>query len=170
MSSLSNNTEAGRDGLALVLDEAGLVNLAGALARLLAAGDCVVLRGELGTGKTTFARALIRTLLADPLHDVPSPTFALRQDYDWPGGSIFHVDLYRIGDPSELDELALDEAFETSIAIIEWPEKATDMLPASRVELSLMELPDSATRRVVVCGIGASAAKVAELRSKLVSS
>ena len=87
MSSLSNNTEVGRDGLALVLDEAGLIGLAATLAGLLSAGDCVVLRGELGTGKTTFARALIRSLLADPLHDVPSPTFALRQDYDRPGGS-----------------------------------------------------------------------------------
>ena len=82
-----------------ILDEPALVALAGRLARVLVAGDCVALRGDLGAGKTTFARALIRAFVADPALDVPSPTFALRQDYAGPRGAIVHLDLYRITEP-----------------------------------------------------------------------
>ncbi len=122
------------------LDEAHLQLLAADFARAARKGDCIALSGDLGAGKSTFARAFIRTCLDDQAGetDIPSPTFTLVQTY---GGhpSVAHFDLYRIADPAELDELGLEEALETGVALVEWPERAGDRLPGDRVLLSLAE-------------------------------
>lgn len=97
-------------------------------------GDCLCLSGDLGAGKSTFARALIRAMADDPELEAPSPTFTLVQNYDL-RLPVAHMDLYRIGSPEELDELGLDDALAEGVALIEWPEKALDLLPNDRVML-----------------------------------
>jgi hypothetical protein len=116
-------------------DEAATVALAEDVALCLAPGDVVALSGGLGAGKTTFARALIRAVADDPRLDVPSPTFTLVQTY---AGrlAIAHFDLYRLGDPAEIDEIGLDEALATGAALIEWPDRAGSRLPADRLDIA----------------------------------
>ena len=107
------------------------------LARALVRGDLLLLSGDLGAGKSTLARALIRSLAQDPDLEVPSPTFTLVQAYDTPLPAS-HFDLYRINDPSELGELGLDESLEAGIALIEWPEKAASALAGPAIRIALL--------------------------------
>lgn len=101
------------------------------LAPRLKPGDTLLLRGELGTGKTHFARALIQERLAQTgrSEDVPSPTYTLVQTYDDGETEIWHCDLYRLSGPDEALELGLEEAFETAICLIEWPERLAGRAP-----------------------------------------
>jgi len=108
--------------------------LAQALARHLGPGDVLLLSGPVGAGKSHFARCLIRALTT-PGEEVPSPTFTLVQTYPAPAADIWHADLYRLTDPTELVELGLAEAFETAIALVEWPDRLADMAPASALHL-----------------------------------
>lgn len=110
--------------------------LAARLAALLRPGDLIALEGELGSGKTEFARALIRSLAGAPI-EVPSPTFTLVQGYELPGLTVTHADLYRIRDPNELDELGLEEALERGALLVEWPERAASRLPDDRLTVRL---------------------------------
>ncbi len=110
-------------------------------ARLLGArlggGDTLLLRGDVGAGKTHFARALIQSQLATP-EDVPSPTFTLVQVYDTARGiQIWHADLYRLGDPAEAEELGLGEAMERAICLIEWPDRLGTMIPPDALDITL---------------------------------
>lgn len=116
-------------------DEARTARLGADLALALAPGDRVALHGDLGMGKTTLARAILRALADDPDLEVPSPTFTLAQSY--PDGRLpaLHLDLYRLADPDELDELGLDDALEGGVALIEWPERA-DVGPNVSIHLS----------------------------------
>ena len=103
--------------LSLVLeDEAATVRLAEDLAASLSPGDLIALSGDLGAGKSTFARALLRTLADDEDLEVPSPTFTLVQTYDFERFAVSHFDLYRLEEPEELEELGLDELLETGFA------------------------------------------------------
>ena len=105
-------------------DETLTAGLARALAPLLRPGDTLLLDGPVGAGKTHFARALIRARQGDAAEDVPSPTFTLVQTYaDAAGVELWHADLYRLSDPSELVELGLDEAMDSAITLIEWPDR-----------------------------------------------
>jgi tRNA threonylcarbamoyl adenosine modification protein YjeE len=123
--------------LTLVLDgEAQTIEFGEDLALALKAGDCVALSGDLGAGKSTLARALIRAMADDPDLDVPSPTFTLVQAYDL-RIPVAHFDLYRLGDASELDELGFDEALSSGICLVEWPEMGGDLLPRDRIRLTL---------------------------------
>jgi tRNA threonylcarbamoyladenosine biosynthesis protein TsaE len=99
-------------------------------------GDVVALRGPLGAGKTTLVRALVRALHGSD-DSVSSPTFVFRQRY--PGQPpIEHLDLYRLTDPAELPDLALDEAFTPdALVLIEWPERAEAWLPHDRIEVAI---------------------------------
>lgn len=106
------------------------------LALALKPGDSIALYGDLGAGKSTLSRALIRAVADDPHLDVPSPTFTLVQTYEL-RLRISHFDLYRLGDVSELDELGLDEAVDQGVALIEWPERAAGTLPSDTIQIKL---------------------------------
>jgi tRNA threonylcarbamoyladenosine biosynthesis protein TsaE len=108
-----------------------------ALAAVLRAGDVVALNGDLGAGKTTFARGLIHALGFEG--DVPSPTFPIVIPYAPPeiGLPLWHVDLYRIEDPAELEELGLDEARMDSALLIEWPERMGTLLWPDALRLTI---------------------------------
>jgi len=126
------------DLLTLTLpDEATTAALAAALAPRLKAGDALLLQGPLGAGKTSFARAAIRALCG-PGTEVPSPSFNLVLTYDTPAGPLWHVDLYRVADPREVDELGLEEIFTDGIVLIEWPDRLGPDAPRGALTLSLL--------------------------------
>jgi N-acetylmuramate 1-kinase len=130
-------TSAGSSLVAVLANEPATRRLAAEIATMLKPGDLVTLSGDLGAGKTTFARALIRHVADDATMDVPSPTFTLVQTYALPRGTIVHADLYRIGDPGELAELGIDDVAESAIVLLEWPERAADALPPDRLDIAL---------------------------------
>jgi N-acetylmuramate 1-kinase len=131
-------------------DEEATRRLASDVAAILQTGDVVTLSGDLGAGKTTFARAVIRTLAGDEALEVPSPTFTLLQTYTLACQTVVHADLYRIGDPSELAELGLEDATAGAVTLIEWPEVAAALLPGDRLDVRLsVPLTGDATARQV---------------------
>jgi tRNA threonylcarbamoyl adenosine modification protein YjeE len=145
------------------LSEQQLLVFAQDFASLLVRGDCVALRGDLGAGKTTFARAVVRALLRDPTHEVPSPTFALRQDYSAALSDVAHFDLYRLTDPRELDELGFDEALAGRIVLLEWPERAEAHLPADRFEVQFSTGSRPDLRHLSLTGHGRAGKRAAQL-------
>jgi tRNA threonylcarbamoyladenosine biosynthesis protein TsaE len=112
------------------------------LAPLLRPGDVVALYGDLGAGKTTLARGVLRGLGFDG--DVASPTFPIVQPYEDLAPPLWHVDLYRIEDPAEIAELALDEALEEGALVIEWPERLGGALWPEALRLTLARDGDGA--------------------------
>ncbi len=102
-------------------------------------GDSVALRGSLGAGKTTFARALIRATLGDPQAEVTSPTFSLVQTYDAPRLKLAHLDLYRLTSEDEALELGVDELLSNGAVLIEWPERAPSLLGPDHLVIHLLE-------------------------------
>jgi hypothetical protein len=128
-------------------DEAATARLGEDLAMALRAGDAIALRGDLGAGKSTLARALIRALADDSGIEVPSPTFTLVQSYET-RIPVHHFDLYRLSAPDELDELGLDDALSHGAALIEWPERAGDRLPANALWVELAEQGESRVARL----------------------
>ncbi|WP_346906907.1 tRNA (adenosine(37)-N6)-threonylcarbamoyltransferase complex ATPase subunit type 1 TsaE [uncultured Roseibium sp.] len=130
-------------------DEAATGRLAEDLAAILAPGDLIALTGDLGAGKSTFARALLRTLADDEDLEVPSPTFTLVQTYDFDRFAVSHFDLYRLEEPEELEELGLDELLETGAALVEWPEQGGDLLPYGALWLRFEAGEDDDSRRVL---------------------
>ena len=134
-------------------DEASTAALAAWLARFAKRGDIIALAGELGAGKTAFARAFIRARLGAD-EEVPSPTFTLVQVYDAPDTAIWHFDLYRLTAPEQVWELGIEEAFASGISLIEWPDRLGGLLPAGRLDLKLefADRPDA--RRATISGVG----------------
>lgn len=116
--------------------EADTLKLARALARLLKPGDVVLLEGEIGAGKTSLARGIIRAFVGED-EDVPSPTFTLIQIYEADSATIWHADLYRLGDMQEIVELGLLDAFSDAICLIEWPDRLAEMRPGNALTLSM---------------------------------
>ena len=96
--------------------------------------DILLLRGDLGVGKSTFARALIKSLCGEST-EVPSPTFTLVQTYEAPTFTLWHFDLYRLEAWEDLYELGLEEAFETGVSLIEWPERLGNLSPLRWLEI-----------------------------------
>jgi len=114
--------------------------LASALKENLQNGDIILLKGEIGAGKSLFARSLIQSTM-DQVEEVPSPTFTIVQTYETKLGSIWHADLYRLTDQSEIFELGLIDAFVSEIVIVEWPERLGHLEPqdALTVEIIILE-------------------------------
>jgi tRNA threonylcarbamoyladenosine biosynthesis protein TsaE len=107
----------------------------------LAPGSVVLLEGELGAGKSEFARAVIQALAGERI-TVPSPTFTLLQSYALPALEVGHADLYRLADPGEIAELGLEECWQHGALLVEWPERAAWLWPAERLTLALSSAPD----------------------------
>ena len=141
--------------------------LAADIAAVLAPGDLVTLSGDLGAGKTTFARALIRHLAGDKRLEVPSPTFTLIQSYALPRFPLVHADLYRISEPRELVELGFEEAIEGAAALLEWPDRVSGLLPADRLDIAFHLAPTlgPSYRGTCVTAFGAFAARTERLFS-----
>jgi tRNA threonylcarbamoyladenosine biosynthesis protein TsaE len=118
----------------ILRSEAETVATGAALARAAGAGDVITLTGPLGVGKTALARGFIAALGHDG--EVPSPSFALVQPYDDTNPPVWHVDLYRVEDASEVDELGLDSAVD-AILLVEWPERAGEHAWPDALRLSL---------------------------------
>lgn len=119
-------------------DEAATLELGARLARSLraAGGGVVYLRGDLGAGKTTLARGLLRT--AGVEGTLRSPTYTLMEPYAAGGQAFLHLDLYRLADPAEVEQLGLrDYPVETTIWLVEWPEKGAGFLPPADLEVRL---------------------------------
>ena len=135
---------------ALVLRDAAATEAFGyRLASAVRLGDVVTLSGPLGAGKTSIARGLLAALGLEG--EAPSPTFAIVQPYEPPETQmpVMHVDLYRIEDADEIDELGLDEAQGESLLLIEWPERAPGRWPDA-LALSLDFAPDGGRRLTAI--------------------
>ena len=126
---MSTTTSGGYSFTALLPDEAATRRLMLDIAALIEPGDLITLSGDLGAGKSTFARAFIRHAAGDETIEVPSPTFTLMQSYDLPPYRLLHADLYRIGNADELAELGFDELREGAVTLLEWPDRAEVLLP-----------------------------------------
>ncbi|PYD75150.1 tRNA (adenosine(37)-N6)-threonylcarbamoyltransferase complex ATPase subunit type 1 TsaE [Novacetimonas pomaceti] len=152
-------------------DDAATMALGRALAPALGAGDVVLLRGDLGAGKTTLARALLRALCNDAAMEVPSPSYTLVQTYDAPGGDasggdasgveVSHFDLWRLDGPDALVELGWDDACE-GIVLVEWPERLGALAPPDARGIDLVVRADGG-RDAILRGWGAHAHAAARM-------
>jgi tRNA threonylcarbamoyladenosine biosynthesis protein TsaE len=135
--------------------ESETLALAARLARRTRAGDVIALRGELGSGKTAFARGFIRALGRGD-EEVPSPTFTLVEVYEFPGGkpAVWHFDLYRLTKSEDVYELGFEEALGGAILLIEWPERLGPLLPSERLDVELSAGASAGARRARLRGRG----------------
>ena len=153
-------------------DEQAMIPFMIDIAVALEPGDLVTLSGDLGAGKTTFARALIRYLAGDDTIDVPSPTFTLIQTYELPRFPLIHADLYRLSGAAELSELGFDDLPEDAVVLLEWPDRAAGFLPPDRFDITFTLAPQigPAVRNARVIGYGSCAPRaerIARIRAFL---
>lgn len=142
----------------VICGETHMADCARLLAGQLRGGECILLFGTLGAGKTTFARGLVRALCGEAL-EVVSPTFMLMQHYDaLPEHGAFplqHYDLYRLEDAGELWELGIDEVLGHALVLVEWPEVAAGHWPENRLEMYFThEAENSGCRRLQLTARG----------------
>src|SRR5499427_2200362 len=132
------------------------------IASALEAGDVVTLSGDLGAGKTTLARTLIRYLAGDDTIEVPSPTFTLMQTYDLPQFPLLHADLYRLSGAAEMSELGFDDLPAEVVTMMEWPDRAAGSLPPDRFDIAFTLAPKLKLefRHARVTGYGSFAPRV----------
>ncbi len=121
-------------------------SLGSRLAQRLEIGDFIALWGDLGAGKTTFARGLIRAL-APGTSEVPSPTYTLMQPYDTGLGPLWHFDLYRLKQPEDVFELGWRDT-EEAACLVEWPARAGAFLPTHRLDVTLTQDGDGRRARL----------------------
>jgi tRNA threonylcarbamoyl adenosine modification protein YjeE len=142
--------------------------LAQRVAARLAPGSVVLLEGDLGAGKSAFARAVIHALAGSPV-TVPSPTFTLLQTYALPALEVAHSDLYRLADPGEIAELGLEECWRHGALLVEWPDRAAALWPAECLEVALAAAPGGSeeARSVTLSGRGRWAAELPALAAGL---
>jgi len=135
-----------------VPDAESATALAVRIAPLLSPGDTILLRGDIGAGKSHLARGVITTRLSriGALEDVPSPTFTLVQVYEVDDAQIWHADLYRLGGPDDVIEIGLLDAFDTAICLVEWPDRLGDLRPDDALDI-LLE-PEGDGRRMTLSG------------------
>jgi tRNA threonylcarbamoyladenosine biosynthesis protein TsaE len=140
--------------IATLPDAAATAALANCLAPMLAAGDCILLSGDIGAGKTHFARAAISARLATVgrSEDIPSPTFTIVQTYEAGDTDIWHADLYRLSGPDDIWELGLDQAFDSAVCLVEWPDRLGDHAPDDALRLQFDTLPDDRRRLTATAG------------------
>ncbi|HEX3441293.1 MAG TPA: tRNA (adenosine(37)-N6)-threonylcarbamoyltransferase complex ATPase subunit type 1 TsaE [Pseudolabrys sp.] len=146
---------------AALADEQATRRLMVDIACAIEPGDLITLSGDLGAGKTTFARALIRYLAGDETVEVPSPTFTLMQGYDLPRFTLIHADLYRLSGPSELAELGFEDLSAGAVTLLEWPDRAAGVLPPDRFDIAFTLSPQHGPtyRNARVTGYGKFAAR-----------
>lgn len=148
----------------LTLDgEEATAELAAEIASLAEDGDVIALSGELGTGKTTFARAFLREW--GVREEIPSPTFTLVQTYELEAGTVWHFDLYRLEKPDDALELDIEDAFTDGISLIEWPENLGAYLPWERLDLRFAIGEREDVRRVEIEGTDEWTDRLKELES-----
>jgi tRNA threonylcarbamoyl adenosine modification protein YjeE len=153
----------GRSSFSVVLpDEEATRKLMIDIAGALRPGDTVTLSGDLGAGKTTFVRALIRHLAGDTTIEVPSPTFTLMQSYELPQFPLVHADLYRLTGAAEISELGFDDLPDNAVLMIEWPDRAAGSLAPDRLDIAFTLAPKLKLefRHARVTGYGSFAARV----------
>ncbi len=143
-------------------DEAATAALARGIAAIARQGDVIALQGDLGCGKTAFARAFVNALPGAP-EEVPSPTFTLVQVYPRGAREVWHFDLYRLEQPEEVTELGLEEALAEGITLIEWPERLGGALPRGALTLRFFFGASPQARRIEISGGPAWAARLAEI-------
>lgn len=148
-------------------EEAAIAALAADVAAFVGPGDLVTLSGDLGAGKTAFARAFIRLLTGEPGLEVPSPAFTLMQTYLGAGFPIVHADFYRIEKPRDIMELGFEEACDGALVLAEWPERIAGYLGADRldIELSLDKNRGSGYRAATLRGMGSFAGRLAHAKA-----
>src|SRR5580692_4536324 len=122
-------------------NEQAMAGFVADIACALEPGDLVTLSGDLGAGKTTFARALIRYLAGDDSIEVPSPTFTFIQTYELPRFTLVHADLYRLSGTAELAELGFDDLPDGAVMLLEWPDRAAGFLPPDRLDITFTLAP-----------------------------
>ncbi|EEZ31947.1 conserved hypothetical protein [Brucella sp. NF 2653] len=135
---------------AFLPDEAATLRFGEDFALALQKGDFITLSGDLGAGKSSLARAIIRTIADDAGLDVPSPTFTLVQSYEALRLPVAHADLYRLSTPEELDELGLVEFLDEGVALAEWPEQGEGFLPQATFAVMLSH--EGAGRHILITG------------------
>src|ERR1700735_1633947 len=154
-------TTGGASFTVTIPNEAALAAFMTDIAGALEPGDLVTLSGDLGAGKTTFARALIRYLAGDDSIEVPSPTFTFIQAYELPRFPLVHGDLYRLSGTVELAELGFDDLPDGAVVLLEWPDRAAGLLPPDRFDITFTLAPElgAEARNVRYVGYGAFAAR-----------
>jgi hypothetical protein len=149
----------------VLANEEALHRLVKDIAIALEPGDLITLSGDLGAGKTTLARALIRHLAGDQAIEVPSPTFTLMQSYELPRFTVVHADLYRVSGSSELAELGFDDLPAAAVILLEWPDRAAGFLPPDRLDIAITLAPQLGLehRNLRITGYGTFAPRAERL-------
>ncbi|HEY4305678.1 MAG TPA: tRNA (adenosine(37)-N6)-threonylcarbamoyltransferase complex ATPase subunit type 1 TsaE [Gemmatimonadaceae bacterium] len=135
----------------LALTQPELIAWGERLGKVASSPLVMAISGELGAGKTTLVQAICRGY--GVTEDVTSPTFALVHRYSSPRSAVYHLDLYRLKSPAELQNIGWDDIIaEDALVLIEWPERAAEQIPHNHVPVSLQHLPDDESRRVLYAG------------------